>query len=177
MKTVTLPHNNAVGRSAQQTFVPGFAGLGHGRSFAKPSPCLLRWASQCFGATRAVASTNVHGARGLGAVGPVTTGRHPFKCNFRAPDPGPSGEQIRSSLFRSVANEVFGMAKDIAIMTEGALSWNTGFVLQGAPDAPAADVASDPLANQWDEVVRVPPSLHHQASGIAERSGPGRPAA
>jgi hypothetical protein len=80
---------------------------------------------------------------------------------------------LRSGL---VANEVFGVAKDFVIMTEGALSWITGFVLPGDPDGFAADVASDPLAHRRDEVVRVPRCLHHQTSGIAERSGPCRPA-
>jgi len=52
-----------------------------------------------------------------------------------------------------------GVAKDIVIVTEGGLAWVAGGTLHGVRDVEAADVAPDPFADSWDEVVRAPRNL------------------
>jgi hypothetical protein len=77
--------------------------------------------------------------------------------------------QLASKPFLRAANEAFGVAKDLVIVTEGVLAWVTGITLHGIPDVYAADVAPDPFADSWDDVVRAPRNL-----GV---SGHTRPAA
>lgn len=77
----------------------------------------------------------------------------------------------------SMANEAFGLARDIVIITEGALPCITGLTLRSGRDIYAADVASDPFAHPWDEVVRSPRSLQRHPNGGVDVSCRGRPAA
>jgi hypothetical protein len=68
------------------------------------------------------------------------------------------GEMARALILRSgsIANEAFGLVRDIVITTEGVLSWVTGLALRSGPDLYAADIAADPFASPWDDVVRTP---------------------
>lgn len=68
------------------------------------------------------------------------------------------------SIVRSgrVAKEGLGLTKDIMIMTEGVLSLIFEMAVPRGPDLSASDVAADPFATSWDEVVRAPRAQSHQ---------------
>jgi hypothetical protein len=81
--------------------------------------------------------------------------------------------QLASKPILRAATGALGVAKDIVIVTEGVLAWVSGVTLRGVPDVYAADVAPDPFADSWDEVVRAP----RNPGGSLDVSSHTRPAA
>jgi hypothetical protein len=77
----------------------------------------------------------------------------------------------------SIPNEALGLARDIVLTSEGALAWIVGLTFRSRPDRYAAEVAPDPFASPWDEVVRSPQSRQRHPSRILGLSGHGPPAA
>jgi hypothetical protein len=83
------------------------------------------------------------------------------------------GEMASALILRSgsIASEAFGLVRDIVITTEGVLSWVTGLALRGGPDLYAADVAADPFASPWDDVVRTPRCHQRHPRGSVAPAG------
>jgi hypothetical protein len=75
-----------------------------------------------------------------------------------------------------VANEGWGVFRDIVIMGEGFLTWIIALGGFGGREVTPADNVSDPLAKPWDDVVRAPRTPGHHARR-SDVSGHHQPAA
>lgn len=76
-----------------------------------------------------------------------------------------------------LVQEGFSLTRDFVIITEGVLAWLTALTLGGELTSSASEVAGDPFARAWDEVMRSPRPLRHPYGESAEATGDTQPAA